>query len=114
MSEETESEELRMHIPGLRQKGDVLRVHQLSFVEQTASRLLFPAGGREDLRPQLQGVCQGVEIVEKQKAGRWVARPLWVSRGISNQKLRMSSGQSLLRICFRLPFVSRMTISFRR
>ncbi len=66
MSEEGEFEELRVHIPGLRQKGDVLRMYKLSFVEQTASRLLFPARCGEDLRPQLQGLCQGMETLTRQ------------------------------------------------
>jgi hypothetical protein len=45
MSEEGEFEELRVHVRGVRQKGDVLRVHKLSFVVEATSRLLFPAGG---------------------------------------------------------------------
>jgi hypothetical protein len=43
MSEKAEPEELRVHISGMQQEGDVLRVHQLSFVEQATARLLFPA-----------------------------------------------------------------------
>ena len=51
MSEEGEFEELRMHIFRLRQKRDVLRMYQLSFVEQATARLLFSARGRKNLRP---------------------------------------------------------------
>ncbi len=41
MSEEGEFKELRMHIFGMREEGDVLRMYQLSFVEQTVAGLLF-------------------------------------------------------------------------
>jgi hypothetical protein len=59
-------------------------VYRLSFVGQTIARLLFPARSRENLRQKLQGIRQGVEIVEMQKAGR-LMRPafLW-SLKISN------------------------------
>lgn len=43
MPEKAESEELCLHVCGLRQKRDVLRMYQLSFVEQATARLLFPA-----------------------------------------------------------------------
>jgi len=41
MQEEGKSEGLRVHLFGVREEGDVLRVHQLSFVEQAVARLLF-------------------------------------------------------------------------
>jgi hypothetical protein len=59
-------------------------VYRLSFVGQTIAWLLLPARSRKNIRQELQGVCQGVEIVEMQKAGR-LMRPafLW-SLKISN------------------------------
>ena len=64
MSEEGKFEELRMHVSGMREKGDVLRMCQLSFIEQTVTRLLLPPGSRKNIRPQFQGVRQGVETLE--------------------------------------------------
>jgi hypothetical protein len=43
----------------------MLRVLELSPVEQGASRLLFSAGCGENLRPQLQGLRKGMAVVEK-------------------------------------------------
>jgi hypothetical protein len=43
MPEEAEYEKLRVHISGMQQEGDVLRVPELSFVEQAIARLLFSA-----------------------------------------------------------------------
>jgi len=44
MQEEGKFEGLRVHVFGMREEGDVLRMYQLSFVEQTVAGLLFPAG----------------------------------------------------------------------
>jgi hypothetical protein len=41
----------------------MLRVYKLSFIEQATARLLLPAGGGEDVRPQLCGVRKSVGIV---------------------------------------------------
>jgi hypothetical protein len=53
-------------------------MYRLPFVIETIARLLLPARSRKNLRPQLQGLCQGVEIVEMQKAGRLFASGLFV------------------------------------
>jgi hypothetical protein len=53
-------------------------MYRVSFVVEAVARLLFPARNRKNIRPQLQGVCQGVEIVEMQKAGRLFASGLFV------------------------------------
>jgi hypothetical protein len=63
MQEEAEFEELRVHVLGLREEGYVLRVHKLPFVDAATAGLLFSARGGEDIRPQLQGIRQGVGTV---------------------------------------------------
>jgi hypothetical protein len=45
-------------------------VHQLSLVEQAVTGLLFSAGNGEDLRPEFQGVCKGVETLTRQNKSR--------------------------------------------
>jgi hypothetical protein len=45
-------------------------MYKLSFSEQGIARVLFSAGGGEDIRPQLQGVRKSMEIVENKKAGQ--------------------------------------------
>jgi hypothetical protein len=39
-------------------------MYQLSLIKQTVTRLLLPPGSRKNIRPQLQGVCQGVETIK--------------------------------------------------
>ena len=53
-----------MHISGLRQEGRMLPVSQLPFVDAAVAGVLFPAGSRKDLRPQLRRLCKGLEAVE--------------------------------------------------
>ena len=39
-------------------------MYKLSFVEQATARLLLPAGGGEDIRPQLRRVCKSMGAVK--------------------------------------------------
>ena len=52
-----------MQLPGMQQQGYLLRVPAVPPAQQTTARLLFPAGGRKNLRPKFQGLCQGMELV---------------------------------------------------
>lgn len=52
-----------MHIFRLQPKRYVLRVYKLSFIVEAITGLLFSAGGREDLRPQLPRVRQSLGIM---------------------------------------------------
>ena len=63
MQKRKEPERLQLLISGLQQKGYVLRMFELSFVKQTITRLLLSRDHRKNLRPQLQGLRKGLEII---------------------------------------------------
>lgn len=49
-------------------------MYKLSFIEQAIARLLFPAGGGEDIRPQLPCFCKSVGAVRKLKVKKQNAK----------------------------------------
>ncbi len=106
-----------MYLSGVREEGHVLRLHKLSLGEQAASRLLLPARGREDIRPQLPGVREGLGTVifyRRERRGRRVSSCKDVRRLSARQSLRLIRKAELLvgsALVFKLSFLG--VVSFR-
>jgi hypothetical protein len=104
MQERPKPKQLQLLISRLQQEGNVLRVSELSSVKQATARLLFPGRCRENVRPQLPRLRQGVgPIDQSSRSPESVACIGRLENSSASKKL--SRSQSASRI-FKLTFHS--------
>ena len=64
MQETGQHPAMHVHVLSLRQDGHLLRLRPVPSVPEAIAGRLLPAGGGEDLRPQLRGLRQGLGTVK--------------------------------------------------